>query len=107
MKVKLDIPCPNPTCTDRTSKTWHHASCGGAIWMDDEGFLECEKKDARYFIKHWSFACSKHPGNYYQPNATDLSYALGLAVMASGSNRDTMKWLVNLSAKIMNDWERM
>eukprot|EP01118_Nematostelium_gracile_P019005 TRINITY_DN8641_c0_g1_i1.p1 TRINITY_DN8641_c0_g1~~TRINITY_DN8641_c0_g1_i1.p1 ORF type:complete len:108 (-),score=20.33 TRINITY_DN8641_c0_g1_i1:21-344(-) len=100
-KVLLHIACPKPKCT-KEPFYWTHAEDDEKIWLYADGDLECESGH-RYFIQNWRFACSEHPGEYYEPKYSDLSYAIGLAIMNSSSMG--VEFLTNVTVQIKKRWK--
>eukprot|EP01118_Nematostelium_gracile_P013146 TRINITY_DN4932_c1_g1_i1.p1 TRINITY_DN4932_c1_g1~~TRINITY_DN4932_c1_g1_i1.p1 ORF type:complete len:117 (-),score=12.61 TRINITY_DN4932_c1_g1_i1:74-376(-) len=100
MKVLLELPCPS--CRG-ASFQWRHAKDNAKMYLHDDGDLECES-GCRHFIQHWRFACSQHPGEYYEPPLSDITYALGVA--AGNSSDMSAQFLANVIVQVKKRWKK-
>ena len=64
VRVRFYSQCP--VCRSERSYYWIHHSCGGDLYLDDDGMLNCDECDSYDYIFRWKFDCGRRSNNYHK-----------------------------------------
>ena len=89
-------------------RQWYHASCGGAILIDENAYCRCVRCGDSSHIKHWRYAChinsmddrpirDAHSGS-------SCHFANAIAISGKLTNKAGTQWFLNLIANLGDDW---
>ena len=118
MKIKLFIKCPG--CFNDKSdasivaepKYWQHKICGTSVYIEETGFLSCEKDCKKFFIKKAKFYCNVDHGVEYTQytDLQDMMMAIshGVASIKKGfaDQSEVDVWAAMLAVNISMNWEK-
>ena len=101
-RIRFRSHCP--ICHGGGSKYWSHYSCGGDLYLCNNGILECENCDARDYIFNWRFNCDQcHvAGEFKKGSYQGFLFALSQFDKA-GVPRIFIMTLLNLLTKFQSE----
>jgi len=102
--ISLHLACP-AGCDNTKAYSWTHSGCGGYMYISSRNIhLECKKCYTEGHWKEWSFACSKHPGQYVGATTDEFLSALGLATnLYPNKTREIKKLALNITIKLQSE----
>ena len=60
MSQKYTLRAKCPFCPNHNIPiNWKHADCGGTLWIDEEGYVECGECGEGCYLDHMVFKCMK------------------------------------------------
>ena len=117
MRIKLFIKCPG-CFSDKSDasivtepKFWQHRTCGTSVYIEETGYLSCEKDCQKFFIKKARFYCSVDHGVEYTQytDLTDMMMAIshGITSVRKGlkDQSEVLMWAATLTHNISMNWE--
>ena len=58
MSLKYALRAKCPFCPNHNIPiNWKHADCGGTLWIDEEGNVECRECRKECYLDHMDFKC--------------------------------------------------
>jgi len=110
-KMRVRLKCPS--CENKAKPiAWNHLACGTAIYIEETGYLSCEKNCTKFFIQKAKFKCSQDHGVEYTQytNLADLlqPYMHGIESIKNGivDQSKLQQFILVLMVNISNNWER-
>ena len=106
MKVRLIMGCPCKGCNNNEIISWTHSSCGGGLWIDDEGDIYCEKCHMSGFISDMRFKCETHSlEREFGSSKDNYSSIISQLSRASSINGWAPNFMRDLTRNILNHCE--
>ena len=116
MKIKLFIKCPGcffDKSDAAVAKYWFHKSCGTAVYIEETGYLSCEKETCKkFFIRRAKFYCNRDHGvEYTQYNSlSDMMMAIthGLDSLKNGLKDQSKvnQFAALFAVNVYDNWEK-
>ncbi len=100
-RVEFISGCPAYGCDNgRKSYNWEHHNCGGKEWLDQNGYLECQKCHLRDILISWKFRCNGH-SDFREVNKEKICEILSIASsIEKGSKKFKAKLLMAVANMI-------
>ena len=65
MSQKYTLRAKCPFCPNHNIPiNWKHADCGGTLWIDEEGYVECRECREGCYLDHMVFKCMEGTCNF-------------------------------------------
>jgi len=102
--ISLHLACP-AGCDNSRAYSWTHSGCGGYMYISSRNIhLECKKCYTEGHWKEWSFACSKHPGQWVGATTDEFLDALGLGTnLYPRKTREIKKLALQITIKLESE----
>ena len=102
MSEKIDFisGCPVEGCVNRKKLIrWKHNGCGGEMWIDEYGYIECKKCSKKFKLTEMEFRCD---GNHDLKKVNVFEIIRWLS-MAGNSQEFNESFVYNIINNIKHD----
>ena len=85
-EVRFELCCLNPDCQNHKNiMSFTHASCGGELYINRDGMINCRKCGQKYHILNSKQACNRCR-NDINSNPVKISYNIALVARSYARN---------------------
>ena len=101
-KVDFISGCPAFGCDNgRKSYKWVHHNCGGAEWLDRDGYVQCKNCNLRDILISWKFRCSGH-ADFREVNKEKICEILSISASRETTSKKFKSKLLKAVSKMID-----